>query len=87
MTTNTKPSKEELTRKKVVQVLSEFLGVDYQEISDDDSFAEDLHMTTSDFAEFIAQLENMDIDTNDLDLHEAETVGSLIELIHLNQPL
>lgn len=82
-----KLSKDELTRKKVVQVLSEFLGLDYPEISDDDSFADDLHMTPSDFTEFVAQLENIGIDANSLDLDEVDTVGSLIDLIHLSQPL
>jgi len=82
-----KPSKEDQTRKKVLMILAEFLGIEEQEILDEDSFADDLHMTQSDFAEFLAQLDNIGIDSQTLEIDDSKTVSDLLEEIHLNQPL
>jgi Phosphopantetheine attachment site. len=87
MDNNNKKPKESALRKTIIESLAEHLGVDYKDITDEDSLVDDLHMQPSDLTDFFSSLESRDIDTSDIDLKEIETVSDLIENIALSQPL
>lgn len=72
---------EQKLKSKVKKVLAEYLGVDIDDLSDDDSLREDLHMGTVDINDFMESLKNQEVDTSTIDLSEIETIGDIIELL------
>lgn len=64
---------------KIKKLLANFLGVDADDIKDEYSLAEDLHMSASDLTDFIETLKNEGVDTASLVLTEIETFDDLIE--------
>lgn len=71
--------------KSVKTKLSEFLGVDVEDIEDDFSLSEELHMTPADLTDFIQILSEMKFNVENLDFSEIETFSDLIEALTLNQ--
>jgi len=66
----------------IKQHLAEYLGVEIEDIDDDDSLTQDLHMRPSDLTDFLETLKTNNIDTNTVDLTEIETVGELIDAVN-----
>lgn len=64
---------------KVKRILSEYLGIEPDDISEEDSLIGDLHMKPSDLTDFLEILETEGINTSSLDLTEIETFAELIE--------
>jgi acyl carrier protein len=69
------------TKESVRRELANFLGVDTEDIEDDSSLTEDLHMKATDLADFMEILTRMDMDTEGVDLTETETFLELVEAL------
>jgi acyl carrier protein len=63
----------------VKSTLAEHIGVDTEDIEEDDSFVEDLHMNPTDLSDFIAKLETEGVEVSEPDFTDSETVGEFIE--------
>jgi acyl carrier protein len=59
--------------------LADHIGVNVEDINDDDTFMNDLHMRPTEFSDFIEELTEKGLDTRDLDLTSIQTVGDLVE--------
>jgi acyl carrier protein len=71
--------KDSRIAKLIKSRLAEQIGVEVEDIKDEDSFTEDLHMSPADFADFISGLETVGIDATGLELTTNQTVAELIE--------
>jgi acyl carrier protein len=72
---------------KVIKLLAENLGVESDDISLDDSFSEDLHMSPDKLADLVEHLSSSGFETSNLNLTEIETVGDLIELLSSHEDI
>lgn len=63
----------------VKSTLAEYIGVELEDIEDDDSFVEDLHMNPTDLTDFIAKLQELGVEVTEPDFTDSETVGEFIE--------
>lgn len=63
----------------VKSTLAEHIGVEPEDIEDDDSFVEDLHMNPTDLTDFIAKLEEAGIEVTEPDFSDSETIEEFIE--------
>jgi len=59
--------------------LADHAGINVEDINDDDTFMEDLHMIPTEFSDFLEELADKGLQTEDLDLSSITTVGELIE--------
>lgn len=66
---------------KIKTLLAEHIGTDEEELSNEDRFQNDIHMSATDLADFVEKLKMAGFDTTKLDLMETESVGDLIENI------
>lgn len=82
MTTNN-PKKDLNTNIK--GFLSEYLGIEPDDISDEDSLVVDLHMKPTDLTDFVEKLDTEGMNTASLDLTEIETVADLVEKMGDNE--
>lgn len=73
------------TKSIVKQELANFLGVDTEDIEDDSSLTEDLHMKATDLTDFMEILVRMDMETTGVDLTETETFLDLVEALTEHQ--
>ena len=62
-------------------LLAEQIGVEPDDIKDEDAFSDELHMSAADLSDFSESLTNSGIDTSKLDLTQIETVGDLLEAL------
>ena len=67
--------------KIVIELLASHLGVEPDDVSEEDSLTTDLHMQVTDMSDFLSLLEGNDINTSRIDLTEIDTVGELIEAL------
>ena len=78
-------SREEINE-RVKSVLSEQLGVDEGEITNDASFQDDLDADSLDLVELIMELEDsFDIKISDEDAQKIQTVGQAVEYVTAHQ--
>lgn len=63
----------------IKKTLAEYLGLMTEDISEDDSFVEDLHMQPTEFADYLQELKSNGMETDDLNLSSIQTVGDLVE--------
>ena len=63
---------------QIIKSLSDHLGVEPEDIKEEDSFEDELHMRASDLSDFMSTLQDLGINTEEVDLTEIETVGDLI---------
>ena len=73
------------TRESVKRELANFLGVDTEDIEDDRSLTEDLHMKATDLTDFMEILTRMDMETEGVDLTQTETFLDLVEALTEHQ--
>ena len=66
---------------KIITLLAEHTGADEEELSSEDRFQNDIHMSPTDLADFVEKLNTAGFDTTKLDFMEIESVGDLIENI------
>ncbi|OGM28427.1 hypothetical protein A2962_04700 [Candidatus Woesebacteria bacterium RIFCSPLOWO2_01_FULL_39_61] len=72
---------------QIKKLLSEYLGVEPDDIDEEDSLVADLHMKPTDLTDFVEILDTRGLDISKLELTEIETVGELIEEVGLNDYL
>lgn len=65
--------------------LSDFLGIDVEDIEDDFSLIEDLHMKPTDLTDFQEVLTKKNFPTEKLDFTEIETVEDLVDFLVQHQ--
>lgn len=75
------------TAELIKKLLADHIGVEPEDINNSDSFAQDLHMSSSDLSDFLGILEERGIDTSTFDLPALETVNNLIESISSIEPI
>ena len=73
-----------MTKDKLKQLLAEQIGVEPEDLNDDDFFFEDLHMGASEITDFAQTLENAGFDTYEIDWGSLETIGDLAEQLDLH---
>ncbi len=73
------------TKQKLKRELSDFLGIEPDDIDDEDSLTEGLHMTPTDLTDFMQILNMAGFDTENLDLTEIESFSDLAEALNLHQ--
>jgi len=66
---------------KILNILSEHIGVEKEELHKKDSFQDDLHMSPADLADFLEKLRGAGLDISKIDFTEIEFVEDLIEII------
>lgn len=64
---------------KIRESLAHYLGIEKDDLNDDDSLIHDLHMKPSDLSDFLETLQTNGVDTQDIDLTEIDTLGDLVE--------
>jgi acyl carrier protein len=65
----------------IKKLLSEYLGVEEEDINIDDSLRDDLHMSSSDLSDFAQVLSNHSFEINLSELAEIETLEELFDKI------
>jgi acyl carrier protein len=68
-------------KETVRRELANYLGVDTEDIEDDSSLTEDLHMKASDLTDFMQILTRMDMETEGVDLTQTETFLELVDAL------
>lgn len=68
-------------RNQVIKSLADHLGVEPEDIDDEDSLTSDLHMRATDLTDFIESLQEVNSDAGNIDLTQIETVGELIDAL------
>lgn len=64
---------------KVKRELADFLGIDMEDIEEETTLREDLHMDPTNLTDFKEILGKASFDVQDIDMSEIETFGDLIE--------
>ena len=75
------------SEKKIISILAESIGVDTEDISVEDTFVDDLHMSAADLTDFATILRNEGIDISFEDLTDLETVSDLVETTSLKEDI
>jgi len=74
--------KELKTKNTIKAKIAEQIGVDVEDINDDDSFAEDLHMSAAEFSDFLGSLSELGVaDAHSLELTTDSTVEELVDAV------
>lgn len=69
------------TKEIVRQELANFLGVEKDDIEDESSLTEDLHMKSTDLTDFMEVVARMGMETTGIDLTETETFLDFVEAL------
>jgi isopentenyldiphosphate isomerase len=72
-------------KEAVRRELANYLGVDNEDIEDDSSLTEDLHMKATDLTDFMEILTRMNMETDGVDLTQTETFLDLVEALNEHQ--
>lgn len=78
-------AKSATNAEEVLKLLAHHLGVEPEDIKNDDSLVNDLHMEPTEISDFKETLESEGIDTETLDITEVDTVENLIESLNLEE--
>jgi acyl carrier protein len=74
--------KEEKQKRHLIKkTLAEHLGVEIDDINEEDNLKEDLHMNPVDLTDFSQKLSSAGLEVEDLDFVEIETVLDLFEAL------
>lgn len=66
---------------KVKRELTDFMGIDMEDIEPETDLREDLHMTATELTDFMEILKSSGLDTTKLDLTQIETFDDLTEAL------
>ena len=77
--------KDHQLAEKIKKLLADFLGVDTDDIKNEYSLAQDLHMASSDLTDFVEALKAEGVDTSNLILTEIDSFDDLIESLSDHQ--
>lgn len=66
---------------KIKPRLAEIIGVEEEDIKNDDLLIEDLHMSASDISDFVHELENEGLNINKIDFNDIMTVEDLLDAV------
>ena len=66
---------------KLKSILADMLGIEVQDINEEDTFADDLHMSASDTTDFLVKLESSGFDISGVDIMEVETITDMIDAL------
>lgn len=69
------------TKEKVKRELASYLGVDLEDIEDETTLVEDLHMKATDLTDFMVKLQTDGFETGDIDLTQIETFEDLVDAL------
>ncbi|OGM05209.1 hypothetical protein A2125_01760 [Candidatus Woesebacteria bacterium GWB1_43_5] len=69
---------------KILSMLANQLGIESDDITTDDSFAQDLHMSSIDLADFAHTLEDTGFAITPEDISKFATVGELTEFLTMD---
>jgi hypothetical protein len=72
---------ERNNREKLLFLLAEGLGLEKEDITEDDSLEDDLHLTPSSIFDLLSKLSIPGMDTENLDLSGVETVEQLLDVL------
>ncbi|MFZ5932499.1 MAG: hypothetical protein ACOYT7_00205 [Patescibacteria group bacterium] len=75
------PPEETNKKAKIIAHLAEHIGVESEDISEEDFFLDDLHMNPTEISDFVHSLEGLGFDISKLNLVEIESVGDLLEAL------
>ena len=79
--------KNNIIETKVKNLLAEYLGVNPEDIDNEDSFESDMHISHSDFSDFIRLLAENGFNTTNLDITEIDTFSELVDNLESNESL
>ena len=66
---------------QIIKLLAGHIGVEPEDIDEDDAFLTDLHMNPMELSDFVHSLTSLDLDISRLNLTETETVADLLEAL------
>ena len=72
-------------KESVKKLLSDFLGIEPEDIEEDFSLTEDLHMKPTDLTDFMEILASKNYDIESVDFSEVETFSDLIDFLTQHQ--
>lgn len=73
--------KEEKLKEFIKSKIADTIGVEVEDIEDGDTFSEELHMSATDFTDFLNSLGELGIDAQALELSPALSVEELVETV------
>ncbi|KKU04117.1 MAG: hypothetical protein UX88_C0001G0047 [Candidatus Woesebacteria bacterium GW2011_GWC2_47_16] len=68
-------------KSQIIKLLAEQIGVEPEDIDEEDAFLTDLHMNPTELSDFVHSLTSLDLDVSHLNLTEIETVVELLEAL------
>ena len=68
-------------KSQIIKRLAEHIGVEPEDIDEDDAFLSDLHMNPTELSDFVHSLTSLDLDVSHLNLAEIETIADLLEAL------
>lgn len=71
----------EKTKQKIKRELSDYLGIEAEDVEDDSILSEDFHMMPNDLTDFMEILSTAGFDTSKIELTEIETFEDLVEAV------
>jgi acyl carrier protein len=74
-------------RQKILRILADQLGVEPEDLNDEDSLRDDLRMSPSNLTDFVETLAEEGFDINKIDFEEMESLGDLINLMYQEEEL
>lgn len=66
---------------KVKEILANQLGIEIEDISCEDSFTEELHMSPADLTDFIENLSKEGFDTKDIDITQSNNLNEIFDVL------
>jgi acyl carrier protein len=73
------------TKQKIKRELADFLGVDMEDVEDETSLTEDLHMNPSTLADFAEILNKAGFPVESSELVDVETFSDLVEMLTIHE--
>ena len=66
---------------KVKEILANQLGIEIEDISCEDSFTEELHMSPADLTDFVENLSKEGFDTKDIDITQSNNLNEIFDVL------
>jgi acyl carrier protein len=70
---------EKELRNRIKKILAELLGIEPDDIHDDDSFKEEFQMDAILLTDFLNKLEELGYDSSHIDFNEIDNISELLE--------